>query len=729
MPQVFTRAYLPGAFLHQFFPWRAAAAETPAYVDSGNRFLRDVVTIYQPQDILLHRELSQGRLPLWDPTAFSGHPLQAGGQVAMLYPPKLLLAWLLSPEPAHNAYLFLHLGAAAAMAFLFFRRLTGDETAALLGALWWVFSGVVMVRLEASPFLPYALWLPAGLWASDRLRSQPCARNAGLLALTVTLTFSAGHLQMAMYCLLLLVSWGLLKPTRRAVAWGVAAVVLGLAGAAATLLPSWELAKLSGRPVYSYAEHFSANCFRSEQLATLLSPEYLGSAPAPCYLTRNPSPVQNPLELAAHVGVTATGLALAALALRRREVWFFAAWAALALTTAAGWPTWHVLAAVIPGFAQLTVSRILWIFSFALIALATLGLSSPRRGVGLAVTLALTLLVTLVAASGPPLSLLGSAEADRPNYCTGKQFAAVVEPWLHSHYRLGNLVLWIPVVTGLVALAGLRTRRLALLLVLLLPWDCLAFAWRWNVTTAFGATYPPLPALQRLQEARRIVGVGGVAQPDSLTAYGIRDAGGYDSLFPLQYRYVFEQWRGEPLQQVTVLYLSGNSPLLRRWADVLGVEVLYTDPLGTAAPPPPGPELYRGELVLYQNPSATPYEYRVSQWRMAATQGEALAAVAEPSFQVGREAVVEGLPQGKGTLLVRNEQFYPGWKCKVDGQPNRIYRANACLQGVLLEPGEHKVEFVFWPDLLQWGLAVSAGALALTGMLAAVRPGRREPRP
>ena len=388
-----------------------------------------------------------------------------------------------------------------------------------------------------------------------------------------------------------------------------------------------------------------------------------------------------------------------------------------------------MLAAVIPGFAQLTVSRILWIFSFALVALATLGLSARQKALPLALVVALTLLVTLMAASGPPLSLLGSAEADRPNYCTGRQFAAVVEPWLHSHYRLGNLVLWVPVLTGLLALAGLRTRRVALLLLLLLPWDCLAFGWRWNVTTAFGATYPPLPALQRLAQAQRIVGVGGVAQPDSLTAYGIRDAGGYDSLFPLQYRYVFEQWRGEPLQQVTVLYLSGNSPLLRRWADVLGVDVLYTDPLGTAAPPPPGPELYRGELILYQNPTATPSEYRVSRWRTAASQGEALAAVADPSFQVGREAVVEGLPPGKGTLLVRNEQFYPGWKCLVDGQPTRIYRANGCLQGVLLEPGEHRVEFHFWPDLLQLGLAVSAGALALTGMLVVFRPGGRAPRP
>jgi hypothetical protein len=73
---------------------------------------------------------------------------------------------------------------------------------------------------------------------------------------------------------------------------------------------------------------------------------------------------------------------------------------------------------------------------------------------------------------------------------------------------------------------------------------------------------------------------------------------------------------------------------------------------------------------------------------------------------------------GRGDRFILTEQFFPGWRATVDGQPAAIERWGGAFQAIRVAAGEHRVRFEFRPASLRVGAAVSV--LALTGLLATV---------
>jgi hypothetical protein len=73
---------------------------------------------------------------------------------------------------------------------------------------------------------------------------------------------------------------------------------------------------------------------------------------------------------------------------------------------------------------------------------------------------------------------------------------------------------------------------------------------------------------------------------------------------------------------------------------------------------------------------------------------------------------------GEG-FLVLSENAYPGWRARIDGAEVPIYRTDITLQGVVVPPGTHQVEFAMESRTLRAGLALSgAGVLACLVLLA-----------
>jgi hypothetical protein len=74
-------------------------------------------------------------------------------------------------------------------------------------------------------------------------------------------------------------------------------------------------------------------------------------------------------------------------------------------------------------------------------------------------------------------------------------------------------------------------------------------------------------------------------------------------------------------------------------------------------------------------------------------------------------------------ILVLSENYFPGWRVYVDGQPAQLLRVNYNLRGVLLPQGEHAVSFVYRPWSVLIGVIVSLLTLAV--LLLPVRRRRR----
>jgi hypothetical protein len=78
----------------------------------------------------------------------------------------------------------------------------------------------------------------------------------------------------------------------------------------------------------------------------------------------------------------------------------------------------------------------------------------------------------------------------------------------------------------------------------------------------------------------------------------------------------------------------------------------------------------------------------------------------------------------KPKILFMSETYYPGWKVYIDGYEGTIYRANYAFRGVPLEPGEHKVEFLYRPLSVFWGGVTTLLSIIIAGILSFVKPAK-----
>jgi hypothetical protein len=81
------------------------------------------------------------------------------------------------------------------------------------------------------------------------------------------------------------------------------------------------------------------------------------------------------------------------------------------------------------------------------------------------------------------------------------------------------------------------------------------------------------------------------------------------------------------------------------------------------------------------------------------------------------DSVLVNADLGCRGLLVVSETFYPGWEATVDGKPEPIYEVFGALRGVVLEPGNHRVEMRYRPGVVTLGAALSVSALVLSLLL------------
>jgi hypothetical protein len=77
-------------------------------------------------------------------------------------------------------------------------------------------------------------------------------------------------------------------------------------------------------------------------------------------------------------------------------------------------------------------------------------------------------------------------------------------------------------------------------------------------------------------------------------------------------------------------------------------------------------------------------------------------------------------------LLVIAESYHPGWKCTIDGSPQRVYRVNGDFLGCVVEPGNCDVRLEFRPDSLLRGRLATLAGLGLIGFCLFTGAARRE---
>ncbi|MEW6729733.1 MAG: YfhO family protein [Acidobacteriota bacterium] len=228
-----------------------------------------------------------------------------------------------------------------------------------------------------------------------------------------------------------------------------------------------------------------------------------------------------------------------------------------------------------------------------------------------------------------------------------------------------------------------------------------------------------------------------VAPPNTLLPYRLATIYGKDQLFPKWYRDLTALIEPQP-ELSHIIFNRQQSPFY----DLLGVKYLLTRAENITSDEHYR-EIYQGEGIrLYENLAVMPRAFFASQVRLAKRPEDVLAIMKEPSFDPHVEVVVESAApnvqnvtaadrndsveitrywnnevrlqaSNSGTrLLVLTDTYYPNWEVFVDGKAMPLLRVNHALRGVVLEAGEHQVQFVFRPRSLLYGLELSLVTLA-----------------
>lgn len=664
----------------------------------------DMVGYFYPVTVFMHREVREGRWPLWDPYQLAGVPFVALQASGALYPPNRLLARWFEPARALEVDAVFHMIVAGFFTWLFAGRLGLGTPARLAAALAYMLAPSMLHGFYMIAFLSTQAWLPAVLWSAHGALVEARPRWAVALAGALSLGFLGGHAQGLLYQAELVSLYALFglafvtPPDRRARAFWTLALAGGMSLGlmAIQMLPALELARQGTRTLYGLS--------LKESSLGALTPKTLKADTIGVLLDalRGKYAKESPIG---YLSALTLPLILIGLASKRylRHWLFFFLICLLAGMFMLGERTFVFRMYYSLPFGSLfrNPTRIAFIYEFSAAMLVGLGV---QGAVGLAA--------------------LGRPRGHAPGFVG----ALLVVGLLAGLYHGSKLRFFHP---SLRPSEGFASRRLVEGLKLRIP-----------LGRAF-LEARQLPRWDRLHFKMGIMN-GLFIVPD------------YEPMLPEAYARYFNvpekpPWHG----RMSILGGFRTMPReeLARLLDLMSVEYYL---MLRGAPRrirealdrfTKGESFVEGEALLSRRASALPRAYIVDRLLHEPDPDKALRLLRSPSFNPRETAVVEdGLPkvgagvtraEGRAVItsyqpervimkaacradcfLVLTDLFYPGWTAQVDGRNVKIHRANFLFRGVELDPGLHEVVFGYRPRSFHYGSLITLLTLALAVGLA-----------
>lgn len=697
---------LPANLLKDVYPWRTG---NPKDLVPWNVLQFDGITQFYPWRLFAAQTWRAGLVPLWNPHQFCGTPFLANGQSAVLYLPNLLFV-LMPVKFAFGWSAVLHLIFTGVTAYLFFRRAGGSSPmAAAIGAACWQLSTWQISWLSLPTFLDTSAWLPSALLAGFYLVKRPSVFRASALAVIISMMVLAGHLQISFYCIGLTAAYCIYRliveksSTAAALKAAVVVTTLAILLAAAQVLPTLELSKLSARggataSASGYASYVSS-AMPLEQAAGLFIPGFFGHPEQGTYLPQlSPYP-----ENACYIGVFALLLALIALSgiKQGRERLFFAGAGLFALLIALGSPLNMLFYYRIPGFASTgSPARILVLLTFAAAFLAAQGVDdvlSRHRNIwwGAGAYIAAAALVV-----GWTLAQLMHGDG---NYLS----------FVQNDLRLfAGLAIGCLAVMALYQRKTLNTRWTGACIFALLSIDLLFVNFGYNPAARPEDVYPLTPSILWLKQhagTSRIMPLNthwsnieppnAVLPPNSATVYGLYDMQGYDSLQTRSYREYANKIDGTgdiPPENgnITFTFVPG-SPQVRAAAAKYLVSLVPLEGFGD-------PVISDGQTLVYADSDAQPLADQLAN--VSATE---MKLYASKPFDLA-------------------VQHYPGWQARDadNGVAVGISADESTTSGPFMHvnaarPGYIELHYV--PSSFQVGLYLSLLGIALLAVIGTLK--------
>lgn len=694
---------------------------------------------YLPLHVLAARMLRAGHLPVWNPYTFSGYPLLATNQAAVLYPPNWAFV-VLPAVAANNAVVIADFVIAGVGAFLLSRELCKDDVAATVSGLAFAFSGFMFAHVTHQSMIASASWLPWVLLGYERLRERVTAGRLAAAGGAFALVALAGHSQMVFLALVVLSVYALVlalttsRERWRPLVLAGALVAAGGGSAAVQLLPTAAILHATDRAKLDYAGATTYSLPASHTPLVVFPYLFGGQSPTSRVVSGGYHGAWELRELSGYAGGAALVLAAAGVAATRRDkrvaALLVAGGVCFVVALGSSTPVGRLVYAL-PIAGQFRAwGRYLAGVDLAVAILAGYGVAALRSdatarrarqaAIGAAGAIVLGALV---------LPRVGPVAAHHPDTASvllpsGAAAVAAVLAVLVGRTRVA-----LPVLTAVVAL------DLVLSFGVFTEWrtmspDRTTVDWaltfvRWP-PDAPGGIDRYVDLSQRSSAVRDEV--------DIAATNGSRSVNGFDPLAPRDYLEAAGDMSYFGLVTNPAAFTRPQSHLL----DLLRVSVVLDDaraddqPLRHQRQPALSESFVVGATARVSRAHALDAIQGVVSFDPGATalveaHCGACAAARTPG-SAGTSEVTRRQPSrrtldvraDRAAMVVVSEAWFPGWHATVDGRAAPVVRVDGIVQGVPVTAGRHTVELRYRPPGLRAGALVSAftvAALVIGGAL------------
>ncbi len=712
-----------------------------------NGTLSDLYMQMIPWQSAVREAYSRGEWPLWNRHMLTGSVLAANMQAAP-YDPLQLIGFLIPHTQALTFGAAMTFFIAGLFTFAFARSLGLGEVASLIGAAAYMFSSL-LAFFVGWPLGRAWTYLPLTFLGVRMVIHETSVRAAVILTSAFVLTIFAGHPESVLHVVVLGMVYGIyeLWPKRtmksdalKAIGVAVICGVIALLLTAISLLPFFSAAPATVEYYIRHAFYAEADFVvtpgKIAQRSLMAVFPFYGGQPE----RANYTSLWEPPSMRFGSIVLALALTSLVLARRRKETWFFFAFAVvMVLAGLNAWPVAHLLHEL-PIFDIALNERLAFAAAFAVAMLAALAADRWPETTRLRFTSA-----GIATGLGVALAIGGWILRD-------SQIAGGVKRELIAMLTLADLIPLAVVAT----LFALRTpARIALPLVL----GLVLLQRTWVDGSMYPAHpekmfYPSVPILRHMQEDPstpfRMVGLHFAFLPDAASLYGLEDARGYEAMTFKKLYETYPFWCKHQDASFNNVY-DKSRPFLSM------INVKYA--IGSLDPQPDDQWKLvlqdRGSRLL-ENTRVLPRAFVPRRIRYEKTNYGILYGMqnttdfGERSFIGTQVYAPHEIANGPGTLTIRrdyvdydidaemevdgwvivSESGWPGWRAYVDGKRVEWQYANHAFIGVFVPKGKHHVRLVYMPEAFTRGRNITFATFLGLGAFFVLRRQRlRKPSP
>jgi hypothetical protein len=715
----------PSTYLVTFFaPWNTKYA-----MPVRNNAMPDVITQIYPWKKLTIDIWKSGKIPLWNPTSFSGTPHAANYQSAVFSPFNLIFL-ILPFIDAWSILILLQPLLAGIFMYLFIRELELSKFAAVFGAIGWMFSGF-MTTWMAYGTLGYAiLWLPFVLLGIEKVIKKSSITNNLFITIGIGLSFFSGHFQISIYLLGVVILYIIYQSYKyksgKLLLKLLIPVLAALFICLIQILPSLDSYNLANRS----SSIVKGEIIPWQYLITFIAPDFYGNP-----VTRNDW-FGHYAEWGSYVGVLPLLFAIYGLAIGKiKKKLFFIGLFILAILLSYQSPLVYLMFNLkIPFLSTSAASRIIVLASFSLLILAAYGLDEFINQKGKLLFRSFFIPIFFM------ILILGFV------WTLILFFHPIPAEWLIVAKR--NFVLpSILIILGISLLFSKFINNkffqlfIIILILLITSADMYRFSSKWMPFDERKYVYPNSPVISFLQTKlswNRVFGnIGGEAG----TTFSLNLIEGYDATYKRDYgrfiQYVSTGKFTEGGRSVVLLdkhgtyttdalsFLGVKYILAKKsdgrnfwtypvWEHQDTMKLIYSD----------------DSYEVFENQEAYPRVYLTTDYKIVKDDSQILKTMFSPLFNKKETVLLGEKPifnPGPGAgladiisykpneimintssdankILFLSDVYDSGWKAEIDGVRVTVLKADYIFRAVSVPKGNHSVKFYYFPDSLVYGL-------------------------